>query len=126
MSNREEIISTLQKMSEPNPEQAQIQQVQMQLQIQTAQAQLQKVQAEAALAMANAQQAGVETQLMPVELQIKAAEAQAKSNGPDPFTRAEKVANLNLKQADIMSNERIAQMQMSNKQFEKQAKLLKM
>ena len=126
MSNREEIISTLQKMSEPNPEQAQIQQVQMQLQIQTAQAQLQKVQAEAALAMANAQQAGVETQLMPVELQIKAAEAQAKSSGPDPFTRAEKVANLNLKQADIMSNERIAQMQMANKQFEKQAKLLKM
>ena len=126
MSNREEIISTLQKMSEPNPEQAQIQQVQMQLQIQTAQAQLQKVQAEAALAQANAQQAGVETQLMPVELQIKAAEAQAKSSGPDPFTRAEKVANLNLKQADIMSNERIAQMQMANKQFEKQAKILKM
>ena len=126
MSNREEIISTLQKMSEPNPEQAQIQQVQMQLQIQTAQAQLQKVQAEAALAMANAQQAGVETQLMPVELQIKAAEAQSKVSGPDAFTRAEKVANLNLKQADIMSNERIAQMQMANKQFEKQAKLLKM
>jgi hypothetical protein len=126
MSNREEIISTLQKMSEPNPEQAQIQQVQVQLQIQTAQAQLQKVQAEAALAMANAQQAGVETQLMPVELQIKAAEAQSKASGPDAFTRAEKVANLNLKQADIMSNERIAQMQMANKQFEKQAKLLKM
>jgi hypothetical protein len=76
--------------------------------------------------MANAQQAGVETQLMPVELQIKAAEAQSKASGPDAFTRAEKVANLNLKQADIMSNERIAQMQMANKQFEKQAKLLKM
>lgn len=126
MSNREEIIATLKQMSEPNPEQAQIQQVTQQLQIQTAQAQLQKVQAEAALAMANAQQAGVETQLMPVELQIKAAEAQSKANGPDAFTQAEKIANLNLKQADIISNERIAQMQMANKQFEKQAKLLKM
>jgi hypothetical protein len=126
LSNREEIVSTLQQMSQPNPEQAQIQQVQMQLQIQTAQAQLQKVQAEAALAMANAQQAGVETQLMPLELQIKATEAQAKSSGPDAFTQAEKVANLNLKQADILSNERIAQMQMANKQFDRQAKLLKM
>jgi hypothetical protein len=126
MSNRDEVIATLKQMSEPNPEQAQVQQVTQQLQIQTLQAQLQKIQAEAALAQANAQQAGVETQLMPVELQIKAAEAQSKSNGPDAFTRAEKIAGLNLKQADIVSNERIAQMQMANKQFEKQAKLLKM
>lgn len=126
LSNREEIVATLQQMSQPNPEQSQIQQVQMQLQIQTAQAQLLKIQAEAALAQANAQQAGVETQLMPVELQIKASEAQAKANGPDAFTQAEKIANLNLKREDIMSNERIASMQMANKQFEKQAKLLKM
>lgn len=126
LSNREEIITTLKQMSEPNPEQAQIQQVTQQLQIQTLQANLQKAQAEAAKAMAEAQQIGVETQLMPVEVQIKAAEAQTKAAGPDAFTRAEKVANLNLKQEDILSNERIAQMQMMNKQFEKQSKILKM
>jgi hypothetical protein len=126
LSNREEIIAGLKQMSEPNPEQAQVQQVMQQLQIQQLQANLQKTQAEAALAQANAQQAGVETQLMPTELQIKAAEAQSKANGPDAFTQAEKIANINLKQADILSNERIAQMQMANKQFEKQAKLLKM
>lgn len=126
LSNREEIVATLQQMSQPNPEEAQVQAVMQQLQVQTAQANLQKVQAEAALAMANAQQAGVETKLMPVELQIKAAEAQAKANGPDAFTQAEKIANLNLKREDILSNERIATMQMTNKQFEKQAKLLKM
>ena len=126
LSNREEIIAALKQMSEPNPEQAQVQQVMQQLQIQQLQANLQKTQAEAALAQANAQQAGVETQLMPTELQIKAAEAQNKNAPPDAFTQAEKIANINLKQADIMSNERIAQMQMANKQFEKQAKLLKM
>jgi hypothetical protein len=126
MSNREEIIGTLKQMSEPNPEEAQIQQVTQQLQIQTLQANLQKAQADAALAMANAQQVGVETQLMPVELQIKASEAQSRSAGPDPFTQAEKIANLNLKEADILSNERIAQMQMASKQFNQQAKLLKM
>lgn len=126
LSNREEIVATLQQMSQPNPEQAQVEAVMQQLQVQTAQANLQKAQAEAAKAMAEAQQIGVETQLMPVEVQIKASEAQTKANGPDPFTKAEKVANLNLKQADILSNERIAQMQMASKQFEKQAKLLKM
>jgi hypothetical protein len=63
---------------------------------------------------------------MPAEIQIKAAEAQNRNAPPDSFTQAEKIANLNLKQADIMSNERIAQMQMANKQFEKQAKILKM
>ena len=126
LSNREEIVATLQQMSAPNPEESQVQQVMQQLQIQQLQANLQKTQAEASLAMANAQQAGVETQLMPTELQIKAAEAQSKANGPDAFTQAEKIANINLKQADILSNERIAQMQMANKQFEKQAKLLKM
>lgn len=126
LSNREEIVATLQQMSQPNPEQAQVEAVMQQLQVQTAQANLQKAQAEAAKAMAEAQQIGVETQLMPVEVQIKASEAQTKANGPDAFTKAEKVANLNLKQADILSNERIAQMQMASKQFEKQAKLLKM
>jgi hypothetical protein len=126
MSNREEIIATLQQMSQPNPEQAQVQQITQQLQIQTLQANLQKAQADAALAMANAQQVGVETQLMPMELQIKAAAAQSKSQGMDDFTKTEKIANLALKEADIQSNERIAAMQMQSKQFEKQAKVLKM
>jgi len=115
LSNREEIVATLQQMSQPDPQQAQMQQMMQQVQIQTAQAELQKVQAEAALAMANAQQAGVETQLMPVELQIKAAQAQQSTKGMDEFTKAEKLANLALKQADIQSNERIAMMQMQGK-----------
>jgi hypothetical protein len=113
MSNREEIIATLQEMTQQpvDPMQEQMQQITMQ----TAMAQLQKVQAEAAKAQAEAQQTGVETQLLPVEMQIKAISAQQSTSGMDEFTKAEKIANLALKEADIASNERIAVMQMQRK-----------
>jgi hypothetical protein len=113
MSNREEIIATLQEMTQQpvDPMQEQMQQIAMQ----TAMAQLQKVQAEAAKAQAEAQQTGVETQLLPVEMQIKAISAQQSTKGMDEFTKAEKIANLALKEADIASNERIAAMQMQRK-----------
>jgi hypothetical protein len=113
MSNREEIIAALQEMTQQpvDPMQEQMQQITMQ----TAMAQLQKVQAEAAKAQAEAQQTGVETQLMPVEMQIKAISAQQSTSGMDEFTKAEKIANLALKEADIASNERIAVMQMQRK-----------
>ena len=111
LSNREEIVATLQQMSQPDPMQEQVQQIQMQ----TAIAQLQKVQAEAAKAQAEAQQTGVETQLLPVDMQIKAIAAQQNTQGMDEFTKAEKLANLALKEADIQSNERIAVMQMQGK-----------
>jgi hypothetical protein len=113
MSNREEIISTLQEMTQQpvDPMQEQMQQIAMQ----TAMANLQKVQAEAAKAQAEAQQTGVETQLLPVDMQIKAFSAQQSTRGMDEFTKAEKIANLALKEADIASNERIAAMQMQRK-----------
>jgi len=114
LSNREEIVSTLQQMSQnpqPDPMEEQMKQIAMQ----TAMAQLQKVQAEAAQAQASAQQMGVETQLLPVEMQIKAIAAQQSTAGMDEFTKAEKLANLALKEADIQSNERIAIMQMQGK-----------
>jgi len=114
MSNREEIIATLQEMTQPqqpDPMEEQMKQIAMQ----TAMAQLQKVQAEAAKAQAEAQQVGVETQLLPVEMQINAFKAQQSTQGMDEFTKAEKIANLALKEADMQSNERIAMMQMQRK-----------
>jgi hypothetical protein len=114
LSNREEIVSTLQQMSQP-PEPDPMEEQMKQIAMQTAMAQLQKVQAEAAQAQASAQQMGVETQLLPVEMQIKAIAAQQNTSGMDEFTKAEKLANLALKEADIQSNERIAIMQMQGK-----------
>ena len=107
ISNREEIVAGLQQMSQPDPMQQQMQQLAMA----TAQATLQKTQAEAAKAMAEAQKAGAQAQAIPVETQIKAVEAANKPQGADPFTQVEKIANLALKEADIMSNERIAMLQ---------------
>lgn len=111
ISNREEIISGLQQMSQPDPMQQQMQQIAMA----TAQAELQKTQAEAAKAIAEAQRAGAQAQAIPIETQIKAVEAANKPMGADPFTQVEKIANLALKEADIMSNERIAMLQTATK-----------
>jgi hypothetical protein len=66
----------------------------------------------------------VETQMMPVELQAKMVTAASTNlNQGDDFEKRLKLAdlmlkekNVNLKVADIASNERIAAMQMLNKQ----------
>jgi hypothetical protein len=115
MSNREEIIATLQEMTQaqqPDPMQVQMQQIAME----TAMAQLQKTQAEAAKAAAEAQQVGVETQLMPAEVQAKVMAAASK-NTQDPmadeFEKRMKLADKIIKVEDIKSNERIASMQMN-------------
>ena len=114
LSNRDDIIAQLQKMSQPDPQAQQIQQQLQHVSLATAEAQLQKTQAEAALAQASAQKAGVQTQLMPVETQIKAVAAQSK-NQVSPLDNVLKVANTALKEADIKSNERIAMIQMASK-----------
>ncbi len=124
LSNRYEMMAELEKMSQPNPEQQQMQMMQQQLQLQTAQAQLALLQAQTADKAANAQQTQVETQMMPVELQAKMVQAASTNlNQGDDFEKRLKLAdlmlkekNVNLKVADIASNERIAAMQMLNKQ----------
>ena len=124
LSNRYEMMAELDKMSQPNPEQQQQQMMQQQLQLQTLQAQLALIQAQTAEKAANAQQTQVETQMMPVELQAKMVTAASTNlNQGDDFEKRLKLAdlmlkekNVNLKVADIASNERIATMQMMNKQ----------
>jgi len=114
LSNREDIIAQLQKMSQPDPQAQQVQQQMQHVALATAEAGLQKTQAEAALAMANAQKAGAQTQVIPIETQIKAVAAQSK-NQVSPIDNVLKIANTALKEADIKSNERIAMIQMASK-----------
>ena len=127
LSNRAEMLAALSEMGKPNPQQQQLQMQQQMLQLQTAQAQLALLQAQTAEKAANAQQTQVETQMMPVELQAKMVQSAATNldNGDD-FEKRLKLAdlmlkekNVNLKVADIASNERIAAMQMMNKQQNK-------
>ena len=120
LSNREEIIAEMKKASEPNPEAQQAQQAQMQVQMETAQAQLQLVQAQAAKYGAEAQETQVNTQLAPQLAQAKLAAAlstnlQAGDGDDAEFAKRAKIAELMLKEKDIVSNERIATMQMKSK-----------
>jgi hypothetical protein len=115
LSNRDDIIAQLQKMSQPDPQAQQVQQQMQHVALATAEAGLQKTQAEAALAQANAAKATAQTQVIPIETQIKAVSAQSKNQPPSPLDQVEKVANLALKEADIKSNERIAMIQMASK-----------
>ena len=115
LSNRDDIIAQLQKMTQPDPQAQQVQQQMQHVALATAEATLQKTQSEAALAQANASKATAQTQVIPIETQIKAISAQAKNQPISPLDQVEKVANLALKEADIKSNERIAMIQMASK-----------
>ena len=124
LSNRMELIAALDQMSQPNPQAQQAQQMQQQMQMQAAQAQMAVQQAQAQKYQAEAQQTMVETQLMPEKMRIDVVQAAATNldNGGD-FEKRLKLADMmlkekqvNLKAADIASNERIASLQMMAKQ----------
>jgi len=121
LSNREEIIAQMQQAAQPNPEAQQAAQMQQQLQLQLAQAQLQLVQAQGMEAQARAQKYTVEAQLEPEVVKAKMAAAistnlQAGNADDAEFQKRAKIADLMLKEKDINSNERIAMMQMQNRQ----------
>jgi hypothetical protein len=120
LPNRLEMEATLDQMLQPSPEQQQLQQAQVQLEVAAAQAQIAKLQSEAVRNNASAQKDVVETQLMPAETQAKVISGLSQnirgSNTDGEFERRVKVANLALKEEDIKSNERIATLQMLQKQ----------
>ena len=120
LSNREELIAQMQQASQPDPQQAQMQQQQMQLQMALAQSQVELVQAQTAEAQARAQKYDIEAQLEPQVVQAKLAAALStnlKEGGADDaeFAKRAKIAELLLKEKDIVSNERIAAMQVNAK-----------
>lgn len=120
LSNREELLAQLKKAAQPDPQAQQVQQQQMQMQMAQMQAQLQLLQSQAQKYQADAQKATVEAQLEPQVVQAKLAAALATNLDQGradeaAFAQRAKMAELLLKQEDIQSNERIAQMQMINK-----------
>jgi hypothetical protein len=119
LSNREDIIGQLQKMSEPNPEQQQQQQEQVQLQNGLVQAQIAYYQAQAQKAGTDAQQTQAETELLPLEAKAKYVSAVSanlpKDGSETEFNRRVKVAELAIKEQDVNSNERIAFAQLQSR-----------
>ena len=120
LSNREELMAQLQQAAQPNPQAQQLAQMQQQMQMELAQAQLQLVQSQVMESQAKAQKLAVEAQLEPEVVKAKLAAAlstnlQQGSQDDAEFARRAKIAELMLKEQDIVSNERIAQMQVAAK-----------
>ena len=118
INGKEALLAEIEKASQPNPEQQQMQQMQQQLAMQAAQLDLAKKDAEVKKTQAEAEQTALETQMMPQELQLKAVQAASTNLNPqttDDFEKRLKLADLMLKEEDIKSNERIAIAQMSAK-----------
>ena len=120
LSNRGELIQTLEQMSQPNPEAQQAQMMQQQAQMALLQAQIQDLQAKAQKSTAEAQKTMVEAQIAPQVAQAKTIAALSnnlnENNEGADFERRVKLAEVMLKEKDIDSNERIAMMQMASRQ----------
>ena len=116
LSNREEIIASLQQANQPNPEQQQAQMQVMQLEMAQKQAMLEYTQAQTAEVASRIQQNNIETQLLPVDSETKRYAAVMKGMGTDPteqeFNQRAKIAELALKQREIETKEDIVEMQM--------------
>jgi len=118
LSNRDDIIGQLQKMSQPDPQAQQRQMQEDQLKNGLVQAQINYYNSQSGKNMAEAQQTQVETQIMPQEAEAKMiGNISRGSKDPSDFDKRVKVAELALKEQDIKSNERISVMQMQHKKL---------
>ncbi len=119
LTNRQELIATLEQMSQPSPEAQQMQQQQQAMAMAAAEANIQETQAKAQKAQAEAQKAMVEAQIAPQEAQARVIAALSNNlNENDEtadFERRVRLAEIMLKEKDIDSNERIAMAQMASK-----------
>jgi hypothetical protein len=122
LSNREELLATLKQAGEPNPEAEAQKQAEQQLQMAIMEGTLQKLQAETMEIQSRYQQNQVETQLLPIEEETRRISALAQHSTVDEFEQLIKIAQielqnkqLDLQRMDINSNERIASLQMNNR-----------
>ena len=123
LSNRGELMQALEQMSQPNPEAAQAQQAQQMAQMQLAQAQVADLTSKAQKQQAEAQKTMIEAQMIPEDHRVKVIQAAATNiDQSSDFDKRLKLADMmlkekqvNLKAADIASNERIASLQMMTK-----------
>jgi hypothetical protein len=124
LSNRGELMKALDQMSQPNPQAAEAAQMQQQAAMQLAQAQVADLTSKAQKQQAEAQKTMIEAQMIPEEQRVKLVQAASTNlDSGDDFEKRLKLADMmlkektiNLKAADIASNERIASLQMMTRQ----------
>ena len=108
LSNREELIASLQQASQPNPQAQQMAQAAQQAQLQFQQSQTAALAAQAQESQARAQKYAVEAQLAPQELEIEKIEAITRNlregdQDDKEFERRLKVAQTLLKEKEVAS-----------------------
>ena len=106
LSNREELIATMQRASQPNPQQQEMAQMAQQTQIELQQSQTAALTGQAAESQARAAKYAIEAQLAPEELELEKIEAVTKNlkegNEDDKeFDRRLKLMDRLLKQREI-------------------------
>jgi hypothetical protein len=120
LSNRAELEQALTQMSQPDPQQAQMQQMALQMDMQQKQATTQSLQARAQRDSAEAAKTVVETQMMPEELRAKVISSLSTNidskNQESEFAKRAKIAELMLKEADIKNKGKIVELQMQKQQ----------
>jgi hypothetical protein len=125
LTNRAEMMAALDKMSQPNPEQAQMAQAQAQLAMQAQQAQIAVATTQAERNKAEAMSAMVDAQLKPKEVEAKII-ASTTQNLPtndalasQEFEKRVKIADLMLKEKDIENKLKVVEMQTAAKHAQK-------
>jgi hypothetical protein len=118
LSNREDLIKQLKSMNQPNPEAQKAQQAQMEMQIATQQAQIQLLQSQAQESQSRAGKYQMETQAIPEKVQndrIRAVSSNIQPGNQDDkeFEKRARLAELVLKERDIVSKERMVDKQMT-------------
>lgn len=124
LDNREELATALQQMSQPDPAQQQMQMQQAQVQMELVQSQAAALQAQAQESVANAQESQakaqktmVEAELMPEKVKtdlVRNISANLPNNAGDKeFEKRAKIAELILKEREIMSKEKMVDKQMN-------------
>ena len=121
LTNRYELMSALDQMSQPDPQAKAMAEMQQQLAMQAAQAQIAVNTTQAEQNRAEATKLMTEAQLMPQELQAKSMSAATKNlpNQDDlaskEFDKRVRIAELMLKESDIQNKAKIVEMQMMDK-----------
>jgi DNA primase len=126
LSNKAELETALQQMSQPDPNAQAIQQMQQQLALQAQQAQIALVETQAKQNAAETAKTVIEAQLKPKEVEAKLA-SMLTQNLPtndqlasQEFDKRVKIADLILKEKDIENKLKVVELQTASKHAQKE------
>ena len=121
LSNREEMMDNLTKMSQPNPQQQQLEMNKAMQEMKLMEAQIAELQSKVQVNQADAQKTNVEANLAPEETKAKVLSSISRNLPSEDnaanieFDRRVKVADLMLREEEVQTKKEIVRMQMEDK-----------